>query len=222
MSEEIHWQTAKEYKSETAGELADLMSIRRDLDFTIRAAELALQLTSDSPSHDVADDLGDDSVRRTSLWNSVLVAYARCFASGVRQVRLSIDMFKGLGDKADEAEKGHAYVINLRNKYIAHSVNRFEDGRVILLVADGVHSDKGVVGAGPFLMWPAAENPNNVRSLQNLARFLKGQADLMVNEKMRQVLEEAKKLSDQELASLPDMAVPIPVQPDEAGKPRPR
>jgi hypothetical protein len=223
MSDEIYWQTAKEYRSETAGELADLISIQRDLNFTIRGSELALDLTSKSPSPSgEVDYFGDDMLRRTSLWNSALVAYARCFTTGIRQVRLSIDMFNGLGDKAQEAEKAHTYFMNLRNKYVAPSVNRFEDIRVILLVGDGVHSQSGVVGGGPFLMWPAEEKPDNVRSLCNLARFLKGQVELRVGEKAKQMLEEAKKLTDDELASLPDMNVPVPVQPDEAGKPRPR
>jgi hypothetical protein len=170
----------------------------------------------------MADYLDDDWVRRTSVWNSALVAYARCFATGVRRVRLNVDLFKGLGDKAEEAEKAHTYVMDLRNKYVAHSVNRFEDLRVILLVGDGIHSQRGVVGGGPFLMWPATENRDNVRSLRNLARFLKGQVDMLMNERCKQVLDEAKKLTDEELTSLPDMAVAIPVQPYEAGKPRSR
>jgi hypothetical protein len=222
MSEETHWQTAKEYRSETAGELADLVSIGRDLAFTIRATELVSELSSDPPPASWEAHLGDDWVRRTSLWNSALVAYARCFGTGVRRLRLNVERFKGLADKAEEAEKAHDYFMDLRNKYVAHSVNRFEDVRVILLIGDGIHSQPGVVGGGPFIMWPAAENSDNVRSLRNLARFLKGQVDMLMTEKIKQVLEEAQKLGNEQLFSLPDMAVPIPVEPHEAGKPRSR
>lgn len=221
MNDEIHWHTAKEYRSELAADLADLASIRHDLEFVIRATDLAL-LIPEPTAASLDATLSDDLIRRTSLWNSALVAYARCFGTGVRQRRLSEDLFQPLGGKAEEAVRAHRYCLETRNKYIAHSVNSFERVKVALLVGDGVHSQKGVVGGGPMLVRPAAEKAENVQTLRNLATFLMRHVESVLKEKGSQLLEEARGLPETTLDNLPNLEFPIPVQPDEVAKPRPR
>ena len=220
MTDEPHWQTAKEYRSELAAELADLASIRHDLDFVNRSIELA-SLIPDSALTASENSLSDDLVRRNSLCNSAIVAYARCFGTGVRRVRLSGDLFAALGDRAAEATSAHNYFLELRNKYVAHSVNSFERVKVALLVGDGTHSQRGVVGGGPFLLRLAFEKTDNLRTLQNLATFLKRHVESSLNKMVEQVLDEAKTLDEATLEALPKLEFPIPVLPEEVSKRRP-
>jgi len=214
-----HWNTAKEYRSPLAAEVADLASIRSDLAFVIQAAELALLIPEPSGA---SGESPVDNVRRTSLWNSALVAYARCFGTGVRKVRLTEECFASLAEKTAQALVAHQYCIDTRNKYIAHSVNSFERAKVALLVGDGIHSDRGVVGAGSILIRAAAEAAENIRSLKNLARVLIRWVDAELHARVEAVVAEARAMDEGTLNNLPNVEFPLPVQPGEASKPRKR
>src|SRR5258707_11841545 len=155
MEEPLNWQAIKDYRSDTAGEVASLASFKRDLEFTMAAAQAILARAKDSSQPETGAP--ENTLIVTSLWNSALVSYARCFASGVR-ARLDVSEFKLWPGIVADAETAHSYFINQRNKYIAHSVNRFEESRVALMVS---HSQRGVIGGGPFLLWPSAESEEN-------------------------------------------------------------
>ncbi len=71
-----------------------------------------------------------------ALSTAVCISYARCFASGVRQ---SLD--SNLLNTADiELKALHEFVVNLRNKHIAHSVNPFEENLVTVHIDDRFRS----------------------------------------------------------------------------------
>jgi len=218
MSEDIRWTTMKQYTSDIANELAALASIQSDLRFTQRACELLL--TKFSPNVGNDDELGETAIIRKSLWNAALIAYARSFATGVRATRLSTAMFDAFAERASDALKAHEYFLDQRNKHTAHSVNRLEDVRIILMVGDGVNITKGVHGGGPFHIQQAHEQPGNVQTLANLAMVLAQLVEAQISQKSQQVLSEARALNDSQLASLPDMAIPLPVNLNEVGKRR--
>jgi hypothetical protein len=82
-----------------------------------------------------ANELGipnDRHLESKALIFSGVIGYARCFKTGVRPMLL---------DLADVARKGilvdleiHKYLLSLRDKHIAHSVNDFEDCQAIAIV----------------------------------------------------------------------------------------
>jgi hypothetical protein len=146
MTDELRGTTMKQYSSDKANELAALASVLSDLRFARHACELLLAKFPPVAGHE--DELDEPVIVRKSLWNAALVAYARSFATGVRGTRLSTDMFNVLGEKALDAVEAHDYFLAQRNKHVAHSVNRLEDVRVVLMVGDGVNTTKGVHGAG--------------------------------------------------------------------------
>jgi len=210
MSKETKWESVRKYSSALATELADWNSIRQDLEFTIRAVELTLELSHDPPSSETSDD----GVRRLSLWNAALVAYARGFKTGVRQVRLDEDMFRILGDRADRAVEAHRYLINQRDKFVAHSVNRSEHVGVGVMVFDGK-----VSGIGPYSFKQLQVGRQTMKTLRSLARTLHTEIGSRINKMHREVLEEAKKLTPDELSRLPAVEW-SPVKVHEAGRRR--
>src|SRR5258708_1465821 len=114
----------KEYSSKAAAELAAIASIQRDLSFTLRPCDLLLGPFATDSNIPTPNPPGEPDTIRESLWNSALIAYARCFATGIREHRLDESDFEGVPEHASKLKTDHRYFINLRSKHVAHSVNR--------------------------------------------------------------------------------------------------
>lgn len=74
-----------------------------------------------------ADNLGipdDSNIYSKALIFSGIVVYARCFKSGVRELKLNPSELATKGAPFDNDI--HKYLIALRDKHVAHSVNDFE------------------------------------------------------------------------------------------------
>jgi hypothetical protein len=103
-----------EINSELGREYAALNMIRSDLKFAsecfLEARKIGIPNSTNSPSK--------------ALIFSGVVAYARPFMTSVRPIKLSKEFFKSLGSDFDEML--HDYLIDIRNKHVAHSVNEFE------------------------------------------------------------------------------------------------
>lgn len=82
-----------------------------------------------------ANEIGipdDKNLHSKALTFSGVVGYARCFKSGVRSLTLSPDDLHGRGAPFDD--EIHAYLIALRDKHVAHSVNDFEQCESVAIV----------------------------------------------------------------------------------------
>jgi len=86
-----------------------------------------------------------DFVDWEALSTAASVAYARCFLSGVRQ---SLD--PALLSQADvELRETHEFVLHMRNKHVAHSVNSFEENSVTVHVEDSFVSPSQICSVVP-------------------------------------------------------------------------
>lgn len=65
---------------------------------------------------------GAAQIAQDALWMTAVVLYARCFNKGVRQA-LDVEM---LGDHSSDARRVHQHIVDLRDKFIGHSVNSYE------------------------------------------------------------------------------------------------
>jgi hypothetical protein len=124
--------------------LADLYEIRLDLQAAAQWCEEAIRFGQTIEGLTVAQ----------GLTTAAVIRYARCFVSGVR-LSLKTDDLAGL-DAATLAS--HAYFLDLRNRFVAHAVNAFEETYVTATVSqrDGVKQPVTGVNAGQLRLVLAA------------------------------------------------------------------
>lgn len=186
-----------DYQSEAAQRLADVMSIKFDLDFTIAALEnLVSSFESGQVETEVNDELG---VTRRSLWNSAVVMYARCFDKGVRTYWLHDDQVPG--EHADH----HKYVRLLRSKYIAHPVNAFEEAFVGIAVGRTSEGSLFVRGIAPTHRGQGTEEIEVIKLTLQLAVAVQQVVDVAMREFVGVVTTEANSLTPDELERLKPM-----------------
>lgn len=131
-------ETAYMFPVPAAGALASLVGMRSDLEQVITYCELMIHRYAGthlkrSPFDIVGFTTPVDIDDWEALSTAACISYARCFASGVRE-----PLNLALLDKAGaELRTLHGFVLNLRNKHVAHSVNSFEENLVTLHI--GAH-----------------------------------------------------------------------------------
>lgn len=123
-------------KGKKAEEFAALQLIRSDLEFALECFEAAQE-------HGTPE--GSNSQCRALIFSRV-VAYARPFVTGARAKRLSGNCF---ADQLSFNVGLHSYLLSLRNKHIAHSVNEFEQCAATTVMVGSPDSKKWrVAGIG--------------------------------------------------------------------------
>ncbi|MGB7542427.1 MAG: hypothetical protein WBM28_10475, partial [Burkholderiales bacterium] len=85
-----------------------------------------------------------DFVDWGALSTAACISYAKCFSSGVRQ-SLDSDL---LSTADTELKKLHHFVVNLRDKHIAHSVNSFEENFVTVHIGEHFQSSQEIATVG--------------------------------------------------------------------------
>ena len=186
-----------DYHSEAAQRLADVASIKFDLDFTIAALEnLISSIESGQVESHVNDELG---VKRRSLWNSAVVMYARCFDKGVREYWLRDDQVPS------EHTDHHKYIRLLRSKYIAHSVNAFEETFVGIAVGRTGDGSLFMRGISPTMRNQGIEEPEFIKPTLQLAIAVQRVVDVDFQELVGVVIAEVKSLTPDELDRLEPM-----------------
>jgi len=112
--------------SELGKEYAALSMIRNDLKFSSECFMAARKLGMPNSAE----------VLSKALIFSAVVAYARPFVTGVRPIKLSKEFFASLTAGFDH--QLHDYLIDVRNKHVAHSVNEFErcDATTVMVGGD--------------------------------------------------------------------------------------
>jgi hypothetical protein len=115
--------TEKVFDSPETRTLADLAGIDEDLQSTVAICQKLEEAWRQTPS---------DPVIIEALSAALLVRYNRCFTSGIRS-RLPEELVASLTPKL---QRLHQIVRDLRDKYVAHSVNPFEENIVIIEVTE--------------------------------------------------------------------------------------
>lgn len=156
-----------------------------------------------------------DEITLTTYLSAALVAYARPFSDGVRGSR-SLKLEAGEVYKHIEgADALHKYLIDQRNKLVAHSVNPFEDVSVGIIL-NNVGRPAGVGYLASRLVSFTVEDWSRFNQLCKTALE-------WVNEKstllQKQLLTETTAYSDQELSKLKIVRYTAP-HPNQAQRPR--
>jgi hypothetical protein len=119
--------------SESARELNDISSYDRDL--RLAAGYLRHYLGANiEGDRDFGSPLD-------ALWTAAFVLYGRVFATGVRSApKPNLDVLE-----ADDRDL-HNYIIDVRNKYIAHSANGFEQSQTVAFVVEIENGERALTG----------------------------------------------------------------------------
>ncbi|BAX99797.1 hypothetical protein MSTE_04503 [Mycobacteroides stephanolepidis] len=134
----------------TAGMVADLVSIQRDIVFAQQCAEGYLSRAPTGPSTQ-----GEDSLVAQALWSAGAISYRRAFTSGRGHLvskgqRLKLheawtDML------APEQLVAHEKILEMTNQHIAHRVGDHEGVRIIALLTPPP-MPRAIAGVGHMLL----------------------------------------------------------------------
>jgi hypothetical protein len=129
------------------GEIAHVVTTASSRDLRDLASYLRdIELTKSYLMHYLASDVEGDRSYASPIeayWMTATVLYARAFAKGVRTAP-GLD----LSDLDEEQLALHRYVLDVRNKFLAHSVNKFEQVEVVAFVSDAPGGAKALTGIG--------------------------------------------------------------------------
>lgn len=117
-------------KGETAGQIADLASLLRDLTFARQCAETYVGwLAPDAPKDEQRDLI------RQALWNAGVISYRRVFGSGKAHVVPQGSRLRPTDEwkkyVTSEQLEAHEAVLEMADKHIAHRVGDHEQVQVI-------------------------------------------------------------------------------------------
>jgi len=173
---------------QSAGDLAGLAAVFEDLQYVLRCCE-GLVGALDRPGE-------PDAALVEALWTGALVGYVRCFSP--RAAVLTDADLEGL-EHEDEFRRMHGGLRQLRDHLASRHVNPREAFTIGAAQAnDGTPTGVAVVSSPRPLVDEAT-----VRMLGRLAYHLVGRVDARMQERQRQVLDDAAALSPAELARLP-------------------
>jgi hypothetical protein len=202
---------------EETKEAEEWFGIEQDLGLVVtaagKAAEIVERETSPSESR---SGTGEADIVQHSLWTTALIAYARCFGTGVR-ARLDKGIF---GDQEDMIRM-HDYYKNIRDKHLAHSVNPFEVTATGIAVLDPHGEEPYVYDATSIHATRSTEHSTTMRYLADQAGWLQRHARQKRHEALQKVLRRGKELTREQIRELSPLELK-PMQGYEAAKlPRP-
>lgn len=175
----------RRFKSNKTSEIEDFISAGHDIQHVTLLTKKAFAAAN--------DESNADSLLRLYFENA-LMTYARPFATGVRNRLHPEDIF---GD-SDGALDYHKYLIEQRNKLVAHNVNPFEETIVGVLV----DSKSQIVGVGNLTGRLVAFTKEDYDQFNKLANIVLN----FINEKLQkleqEVLSQARQLSTEGLSKL--------------------
>lgn len=181
--------------TKSATQLRDLASYARD--FELAAGYLR---------HYLAGDIEGDIEYASpvdAMWMTSILMYSRAFSKGVRATNQpDLDQFS-----PDEGRL-HQYVLDVRNKYLAHSVNGFEQVEAIAFLTASPHMERAITGIGHVHTSLSRMDRNSAEAFLALCerhiRALQGR----LQEVHVQITEELVALGVTAVYALPDHAGP--------------
>ncbi len=161
--------------------LADFTGIANDLEATSEICDLLAEQLKKMPSNFRLLD---------ALNCAALVRYARSFKTGVR---------KGLpetvvSELSDELRKDHEWFIGLRDKYVAHSVNTFEENVVHAYLVPEEGGTKEICSISVQENRLASLGIDDVNRLKDLAKEILSKVSILLETERKKVLEFAQSL----------------------------
>jgi hypothetical protein len=188
--------------SPTAKDLEGYVSIGSDLHYVMRVTHGAVQFLENGQE--------DDFTLPTYL-GAALVAYARPFKDGVRGTKKLNLEASVIYKEFEGAEKLHEYLINQRDKLVAHSVNPFEAANAgVILNEEGKPAGIGYLSSRLVSL-----TSEDYKQFNQLAKIALEAVNVKISELQQQLLEEVQGFTEEELDNLKPVRYTAP-HPNEA------
>jgi hypothetical protein len=189
-------------ESPLAPEIADLMSRVNDLKKCIKYCELHLGLRDDP---NVPQELKD------AVGEAALMSYGRAFSNDQRKAG-ALDL--GVLDALEgDPHAVHQHFMQLRNKYLAHSDNAYEDALVGFSLAE-YPDGRSITGVHTVLL--TTNDFRGAEDLTILAQTLARGADVSLHDLKARLLREGQQLDVATAYDRQDLSYTIP-SPEDAG-----
>jgi len=185
--------------------LADLASVEHDL----RAAQSFCDMLIEARSR--LNEERNETPANPELWEALTVAasvrYARAFAKDVRKNDWVDAVVGGL---PREMVVYHRQFIEFGNKYIAHSVNQFEENRVVAYLMPEERGPRGVTSISVQHDRMSALSIEDMRRLEALCVEMSSRITSLIEAEKARVLEIARGLSVDDLYTRVDSPAEVP------------
>ena len=191
--------------------LADLASIQSDLETVESICDLFIK-ERQSP-----DPFGESKqfVVFEALCTAAIVRYGRSFVSGVRE-----KFPEGLVEQlSQEYQASHGFFMDLRHKWIAHSVNRFEFTQVVACLTPPERGPKSVSSISALPNRVASLSTQDMLRLKKLAVAVREIVNKQIEEETQKILSYARSLPPDDFYAQSDPPVKLAGDTD-AGKQR--
>ena len=206
------------------------MAVWRYVDFSVKEAQHLADLASIEVDLKTAEDICDlfDKSRQQwepgeleafvlfeALCTAAIVRYGRSFSDGVRE-KIPLELIKQLPREHQEA---HSFFWNLRNKWVAHSVNAFEFTQVVAHLTPEERGPKSVSSISVRPNRIAFLGVQDMLRLKKLASTVRRRITRLIKNEEQKVLSHARSLPPNQFYAKDDPP-PKLVGDKDAGKPR--
>ena len=181
-----------EFHIPEASKLADLTGIRHDLESARTLATELKVLLEDLLQHGKANSNILDA-----LTTATLIRYFRPFSKGIRR-RLDISE---IGTITPLLHKKHEHLRAFRNKYLAHSVNAYEQNRPVARYVEERMDTEGVNAVECHHTRVIAMSPQEVDDAIELTTCILRYLDDIIETEKKHVLEKIRLVPIRELLS---------------------
>lgn len=181
-----HWQSVN-FDCPESQLLADIEGIWDDLWTTFNMCDLLSEKLNRIKNHswDSSDLLIVDA-----LSCAAVVRYWRVFASGRRKPNAN-DIIPRL---CQELQEDHKWFTDFRNKFVAHSVNTFEENTVNAHLVPEDHDEKGIAWISGQSMKVLSLNIDDIHRLKRLAKAVLTHIEILREAENAKVLAFARSL----------------------------
>jgi len=197
--------TARRITTEHSQEWNDWTGVQWDFLRVMEVADVMIPRMQARKIPDISDS-DYDRVIDDSLIAAGLIAYARPFSRGVRvNIKLDLTVLATMGD----SPAIHQHLLDLRNKYIAHSANDFEQN-ITLAVLAKPPLDPSLLRTTHIHYGVSPVNLDGFRMMRSIAKVLYDQTVDNVARLAPIVEAEGAALDLDELYRLPELTIPLP------------
>lgn len=200
-----------EFSVKEAQLLADLASIQADLEVVENICDLFI---TERQKPDPFQE-SKQFVLFEALCTAAIVRYGRSFVSGVRE-KIPESLVEQL---PQEHQESHAFFMDLRHKWIAHSVNTFELTQVVAYLTPAERGPKSVSSISVLPDRIASLSVQDMLRLQKLAASVREKINKLIEDERQKVLAHARSLPPDQFYAQGDPPAKIAGDKD-AGKPR--